>query len=155
MKNKIPILIFISASFAIIGLLGPEYFRYYQHTSSMSPTLKVGETYVINPFSFIIKQPKRGDIIILKGNDDNHEFKGAKRIIGLPNEIIRIHKGHIYANNKSVSDQFYDIPITSFKNYLKLDSNEYYVVGDNINNSLDSRHYGPIKSRNIHAKLIP
>ncbi len=121
--------------------------------TSMEPGISSGERLLINKVVYRFYSPQRGDIIVLKTRDeDRPEY--LKRIIGLPEEEIEIKRGRTY-----IDGVLFDEPYT--KEHMLgqfgpevVPPGKYFVLGDNRNNSLDSRtpslgfiHSGQISGR--------
>ncbi len=124
---------------------------------SMEPGLYNGQEILINHFLYKIVSPKRGDVIVFlpNGNQNTHYY--VKRVVGLPGETVQIKDERLYINGvlaeeDEVYDKMADAGIT--ENEITLGSDEYFVLGDNRNNSEDSRsgNIGPIKRDNIIGK---
>ena len=118
--------------------------------SSMLPNLNNGDF----GFSGIITKAfgyNRFDIVVLKKYDSNDKI--VKRIIGLPNEYVECIDNQLYINGEYIEQYFIEGVFTEdFK--IQLNEDEYYVLGDNREISLDSRYYGVFKSEDIIAKDI-
>ena len=110
---------------------------------SMSPKLSNGDVVLVNRFAYNVTSPKRGDIIVFKpkGNENSHYY--IKRIIGLPGEHVRIDdSGNIYINGKVLKESYGREVIQDpgiARDEITLGEGEYFVLGDNRNNSSDSR----------------
>ncbi|WFR54814.1 signal peptidase I [Anaerocolumna sp. AGMB13025] len=109
---------------------------------SMETTLKDQDKIIINKFAYKLSKPKRFDIIVFKQTNKEHSYYNMKRIIALPGERIRIDGGKIYIDGKIIEEPFVTEPIKNSGlagEEILLDKNEYFVLGDNRNNSEDSR----------------
>lgn len=107
---------------------------------SMEATLQDGDMLLVDKLSYDFKEPKRFDIVPFEYSDGVYYIK---RIIGLPGETVRIDEnGTIYINGK-VLDESYGLEVIKDPgiaiNEIKLGDDEFFVLGDNRNNSKDSR----------------
>ena len=110
--------------------------------SSMQPTLDNGQVVLVDRFLFKLSHPNRYDVVCFypKGNDNTHIY--VKRIIGLPGETIQIKDGYVYVNGvRLLEDDNFDLIEDPglFEVEFKMGDDEYFVLGDNRNNSEDSR----------------
>lgn len=109
--------------------------------SSMDPTLKDKDIIMLKKYD---KKYQYGDIVIL--NYQNSKL--VKRIIGLPKDKIKYANGQLFVNGKKVIDPYSDIT-KNFELEQEIPENYYFVMGDNRNNSTDSRVIGFIKKEEI------
>ena len=124
--------------------------------SSMENTLSNGDHLILEKVSYRFNDPERFDIVVFRPFDTKEQKNTffIKRIIGLPGETVQIIDGQIYINGE-VSEEDYgnDVirnpGIASSK--ITLDDDEYFLLGDNRNNSSDSRfsEVGPVKREAI------
>ncbi len=125
---------------------------------SMQPTLYTGERLLVNKFIYRFKEPQRGDIIVFRPPGEPNYRKFIKRVIGLPGDVINIENGIVYVNNEPVQAEYTFEKISSRwfpVNFpVKVPEGHVFVLGDNRNNSKDSRHLGPIPMKNITGEAF-
>ncbi len=141
---------FGTASFHITKVIG----------NSMENTLMDGDYIAINKLNYKVSKPERFDVIVFPFDEENRVFY-VKRVIGLPGETIQIKNSAIYINDQllpefygkeSMDENTEGIAIEK----INLKENEYFVLGDNRNQSFDSRdkEVGFIKQENILGKAF-
>lgn len=111
-------------------------------SASMENTIMTGDRLIGNRLAYINKIPKRYDIIIFQYPDDKSTLF-IKRIIGLPGETVKIIDGKVYINDDTtpLDDTFVkEAPVGTYGPYY-VPGDSYFVLGDNRNNSLDSRFW--------------
>lgn len=151
----------LSTSIYILGVLVVTYLivkyiavRVEVIGPSMEPTLESGDNLIVEKLSYHFKEPERFDVIVFPYKHEERT-NYIKRIIGLPGEEIRIDEyGYIYINGEYLPESYgkevmKDPGMASQTIYLADD--EYFVLGDNRNNSSDSRSVsvGNIKKDDI------
>lgn len=109
----------------------------------MSPTLKDGDTILINKMSYKIHSVKRNDVIVVQVNGSEHSYFTLNRVIGLPGERVQIKDGVVYINGKEQKEEL-NFPLIENGGLaleeIQLEENEYFVLGDNRNECEDSRN---------------
>ncbi len=109
--------------------------------SSMSKTLEDGNIVLLKKYD---KQYERFEIVVFNRDDD----RLIKRVIGLPGEYIEYKNGVLYIDNEVVEDVKLDAITTDFPKEI-IPDDHYFVMGDNREDSLDSRIIGPISKNEI------
>jgi len=109
---------------------------------SMSTTLEDGNSIIVNKMIYRFTSPKRNDVVVFKQSGSEHSFYNIKRIIGLPGETVQIVDGLVMINGEKL-DEYCEFEAMNNSGLAKeeytLDANEYFVLGDNRNQSEDSR----------------
>ena len=127
--------------------------------NSMFPTLENGNHLMIEKVSYYMGGPERFDIIVFRIPGEGKTYY-IKRVIGLPGETVQITDGVIYINGE-ILEEDYGNEVMQYSGLasepLTLGDDEYFVLGDNRNDSTDSRFasVGPVNSDQIlgHAFL--
>lgn len=137
----------IAFAFQTVTVFGP----------SMNNTLEDGQVVIVNKLAYKFGTVDRFDIIAYSGNDD--EYYDIKRVVGLPGETVKIDNGYLYIDGIILDEDIYDESILNSgiaAKEITLGKNEYFVLGDNINNSEDSRfnNVGNINKSDILGKVV-
>jgi len=125
---------------------------------SMVPTLKNADSYWLNRLAYVKSEPRRSDIVALKDPQDN--VLVVKRIIALPGQSVYLNHGKVYVDSQPLDEPYLPDKTFTFayeKNeseFFVLGKDEFFVMGDNRNNSTDSRVFGPVPRQNILGKLM-
>jgi len=121
----------------------------------MLPTLKVGDHLLTDKFDFKLTGIKRGDIVTFNAPPTVHTDEVLiKRVIGLPGETVAIKNGIVYINGKSLDEPYIeDKPKFDFSQYT-IPADCIFVMGDNRNNSYDSRFWGPLPISDVIGRAI-
>lgn len=96
----------------------------------------------------------RGDVVVVEVLDENVKLL-IKRVIGVPGDTITVNNGILSLNGKETYEKYIKEPMAKDTNFtITLKEDEYFCMGDNRNNSLDSRYYGPFKSDAFKGKIL-
>ena len=124
---------------------------------------------MVEEYAYWFGEPQRGDIIVFKTDGissmvPQNEFY-AKRIVGIPSDVLSIQNGHLYNHGQILSGpaglaklEFValianPIYLTNSLDTYKISDGSYFVIGDNTTNSFDSRYFGPIPGKNIIGRI--
>ena len=145
----------IAATFLIVHYVGQ---RTEVSGWSMYPTLEDKDNLIVDKISYRFTDPKRYDIIVFPYAYEEKTYY-IKRIIGLPGESVQVIDGYVYINGKQL-DEHYGREVMNFaglaQEELTLGADEYFVLGDNRNDSSDSRDpsVGILKRQDIIGRAF-
>jgi signal peptidase I len=117
---------------------------------SMEPTLYKGDFVIVNKISYKLGSPGRGDVIVFHF-PPNPEEQYIKRVIGLPGDRIHIAGCKVYINGEALAEPYLHVPTNRGGNW-NVPADSLFVMGDNRNNSSDSRIWGMVPFDNIVGK---
>ncbi len=109
-------------------------------TGSMENTIMIGDKASTFRLAYLFSDPKRGDIVVFP-YPDNEEMDYIKRIIGLPGETIEGRDGLVYINGKPLKEDYVTAKLDSDFGPYTVPEDCYFMMGDNRNNSADSRYW--------------
>lgn len=120
--------------------------------SSMEPTLHNGQLILVNRLAYKLGSPERGDVIVFYfPRDPEQEY--IKRLIGKPGDFIRIQNGQVLVNDTSLNEPY----IAASPMYMGewvVPEGQYFVLGDNRNNSSDSHQWGMVPAEYVIGKAL-
>ncbi len=118
---------------------------------SMQPTLFAGNFVLVNKIAYIVGSPGRGDIIVFKYPPDPTQVPYIKRVIGLPGDHVHIDNGQVFVNGNALVEPYLTVKTRGTGDWV-VPANSLFVMGDNRNNSSDSRSWGMVPFANIIGK---
>lgn len=119
---------------------------------SMVPTLHPGDFVVVNKLAYKLGEPQQGDIVVFRLSN-NPAQRYIKRLIGLPGDTVRVAGGDVYINGHLLSEPY--LPVrTNRGGTWEVPPGSIFVMGDNRNNSSDSRSFGPVSLEQVIGKAV-
>ncbi len=132
----------------------------YIPSASMVPTLLKNDRLVVEKVSYYLHSPDFGDIVVFnppeelqrRGYPKDQAF--IKRIIGRPGDSLKIKDGKVYLNGQALKENYIAEPPESPMEEVKIPTDKYFVMGDNRNDSNDSRYWGFLPRKNIIGRAV-
>ncbi len=139
-------------SFAFRGFVAEARFI---PSESMEPTLHVGDKLYVEKITYKVGDIERGDIVVFEAPEaSQHKEDMIKRVIALPGETVEIRGGIVYVNGQALDEPYEaEKPASDFPKMV-VPENNLFVMGDNRNNSLDSRFWGTLPIENVIGKAF-
>ena len=144
------------ASYVIISQYVIEYVRVVGR--SMSPNLRDADVCILNRLVYHVRKPHRFEIVVVRDPSDGGY--SVKRVIAMPGECVYIRQGEIFINGERLQEPFLPRGVQTFpcsqgrEQVILCHESEYVVLGDNRNNSIDSRAYGALPQREILGSIV-
>jgi signal peptidase I len=138
-------------TFFIFWLVHSLVGRYRIDGSSMNPTLLDGEYLIINNVTYVLDEPQYGDIVVFR--HPRNELNLIKRVIGVPGDAVKIENGSVWVNGEELTEPY----IAAAPNYggeWNVPPDQYFVLGDNRNNSSDSHSWGFLPKENLLGRAL-
>jgi signal peptidase I len=150
LATVLEIVVIVAAAFAIAMLVQAFLVKPFTiHQVSMEPTLNEGDRILINRLTYHFRAPKTGDVIVFHSPVTQGEDL-VKRVIAVGGDTLAISQGKVYVNGVALSEPYLleqgfagDYP------EIKIPEGQLFVMGDNRNNSGDSRFFGPIDRKAV------
>lgn len=117
---------------------------------SMVPTLHPGDFVIVNKLAYRWDSPRAGDVVVFRLPHDPSQ-RYIKRVIGLPGDRVEIADGAVYVNDRQLLEPYLQIRTLQGGNWV-VEEGAYFVLGDNRNNSSDSRIWGMVPRENVIGK---
>lgn len=147
----------MSLGIALVAAMLFQTYVYAQtevHNVSMQNTLVEGQRLIEDKWSYKLWEPERGDIVIIHGPE--HEKRLVKRIIALEGQTVDMKDGYVYVDGVQLEEPYakgltapgaLEVPYT-------VPAGHVFVLGDNRENSLDSRSFGPVALSSLEGKAV-
>lgn len=124
--------------------------------ASMEQELYSGQEVLLDRFIYVLSSPKAGDVVAFLPNGNERAHYYVKRVVAVPGDEVVIEKGALFVNGEKstwVDERILDAGIA--ENALTMDKGEFFCIGDNVNNSEDSRsaNIGAVKESDIIGRV--
>jgi signal peptidase I len=152
------VMVFVVAFLLALFINKVLVFKLIIPTGSMIDTINIGDRVFAYRQAYLFKEPEKGDIIIFPFPDDESEDY-IKRIIGVPGDVLDIKNGELYINGELIDESDYITgPMNKNESFgpVTVPEDSYFVMGDNRNDSRDSRYWNNkfVKKDKIKGKAI-
>jgi len=127
--------------------------------NSMLPTLPNASSYLLNRLVYLLREPKPSEIVVLRDPENNGY--AVKRIVATPGDSVYVKGGQLFVNGKLLPEPYLERGTKTFASphyraqMWVCGLNQYFVLGDNRNQSADSRIYGAVPRQNILGLVTP
>ena len=125
---------------------------------SMVPTLGDSQHYLLNRWVYYFHSPRHSDIVVLRDPADNGF--SVKRVVATPGESVCLKNGYVYVNGCKLQEPYLEAGTLTFADprpsdqMIRCGKDEFFLLGDNRKNSVDSRTYGPVPRKNILGPIV-
>src|SRR5687768_16897081 len=143
-RELVETVVLIVTIYALVNLASA---RFIVEGDSMQPNFHTGQFLIVSRVNYLLASPQRGDIVVFHYPlDRQSDF--IKRVIGLPGDIVELRGGRTYVNGVELNEPYINEPcnlMSCSDQSWQLELGHYFVMGDNRNESRDSRAFGPIE----------
>jgi signal peptidase I len=128
---------------------------FYIPSPSMEPTLYPGDRIIVNRLAYRLGEPQRGDVVVFRYPlDPSRDY--VKRVVAVGGDIVEARDNVLYINGQPQPPASYLPPGVVYSDFgpIKVPPNNYFMMGDNRNNSADSRVWGTLDRKLIIGKAV-
>lgn len=151
MREIVQVVVLAIILYVVLNVFIP---RYEVEGHSMEPNFHTAERVVVSRLNYVLGSPGRGDIIVFRHTSGKNLIK---RVIGLPGETVLLDEGQVFINGIPLDEPYVSELCSAYSCRDKewtLGLDEYFVLGDNRNHSMDSHNFGPINRSQIIGRVL-
>ena len=147
----IEMVVIVAAAFVLAILIQQFIVKPFAIPSpSMEPTLVEGDRVLVNRLSYRFRSPERGDVVVFHPPLLEESEPYIKRVVGIAGDTVAVHDGQLWVNGAAQAEPFIkEHPIMGDFAEVTIPAGSVWVMGDNRNNSGDSRKFGPVSVHRI------
>lgn len=155
LREILDTLILIGAIYALVNLATV---RFFIDGPSMQPSFHAGEFLVVSRLSYLFGSPEKGDVVVFDAPQARPDDPPLiKRLIGLPGETVEVRNTQVYVNGVQLNEPYINEACSQSMcrdEVWELGPDEYFFMGDNRNNSRDSRRFGPVRREHVVGEAL-
>jgi signal peptidase I len=132
----------------------------YIPSDSMLPTLQIGDRLVVEKVAYRFRSPRQGEIVVFDPPPQLQQYGYApdkafiKRVIGTPGDVVQIMQGSVLINGQPLTEPYIAEPPAYEMQSVRVPADQYFVMGDNRNNSNDSHVWGFLPRQHIIGRAV-
>lgn len=152
----VEVVVIVAAAFVLALLVQQFLVKPYAIPSpSMATTLVDGDRVLVNRVVYHFRSPSRGDVIVFYPPGRSHSDPFIKRVVAVGGDVVAIRDGYLYLNGvRQDEDYVMEYPILGLLAETEIPAGHVWVMGDNRNNSGDSRVFGPVSEDDIMGRAF-
>lgn len=155
LRELLETVVLIGAIYALVNLATV---RFFIDGPSMQPSFQAGQFLVVSRVSYLLGNPERGDVVVFNAPgyaEDDPPL--IKRLIGMPGDTVEIRNAEVYVNGQRMNEPYIKEACRANRcqdEVWELGPDQYFLMGDNRNNSKDSRAFGPVPRERIVGEAL-
>lgn len=132
---------------------------YHNVSESMLPTLQPGQVVLVRAGYYHAHRPQRGELVVVRVTTDGSQQRWLKRVVGLPGEQVEIRNGKVHIDGRMLAEPYVapesrDSAYSRHMAAVTVAEGHYFLLGDNRDNSYDSRLLGSIDGQDLLARVV-